>query len=138
MTSLVLDCSVTISWIIQDESNTLASTLLELVTQQGAIVPSIWPLEVGNVLLRAERTKRITSIQRHVAIHALSELLITIDTFTDRYAFLETMELAERHHLTLYDASYLELALRMNIPIATFDKQLQEAAKQNNVVVMMT
>lgn len=101
---------------------------LNWVTKKGAIVPSLWSLEVGNVLLIAERNKRISSEQRHKALYALTELPVSIDAMTSHHAWLETMELAERHGLTLYDASYLELALRRSLPLATFDKALQKAA----------
>ncbi len=104
------------------------TSLLDQVVEKGAFVPSLWSLEVGNVLLIAERNKRISSKQRHMALHTLTELPITIDTMTSHHAWLETMEVAERYGLTLYDASYLELALRRSLPLATFDKALKRAA----------
>jgi predicted nucleic acid-binding protein len=138
MSHFVLDCSVAISWLMPDEASANSIDTLELVAEKGAIVPSIWSLEVANVLLVAQRNKRITLEQRHSAIYTLGDLPITIDTLTSNHAFLETMELAERYNLTLYDASYLELAVRMNIPIATFDKQLNYAAKQRGVNIVNT
>lgn len=101
---------------------------LNWVTEKGAMVPSLWTLEVGNALLLAERRKRISSEQRHKALYILTELPINIDAMTSHHAWLETMELAERYKLTLYDASYLELALRRSLPLATLDKALQKAA----------
>jgi predicted nucleic acid-binding protein len=109
-----------------DESSD--TSLLDQVVEKGALVPSLWSLEVGNVLLIAERNKRISSKQRHMVLHTLTELPITIDVMTSHHAWLETMELAERYGLTLYDASYLELALRRSLPLATFDKALKRAA----------
>jgi predicted nucleic acid-binding protein len=116
-----------------DESPNL--NILDQVVENGAIVPSLWSLEIGNVLLMAERKKRITLEQRQKAIHTLAELPIVVDTLTSDHAWLETMELAERYDLTLYDASYLELALRRSLPLATFDKSLKQAAKQASVLV---
>jgi predicted nucleic acid-binding protein len=110
-------------------------TLLDLVAEKGAIVPSLWSLEVGNVLLIAERKKRITLEQRQKAIHTLAELPIVVDTMTADNAWLETMEIAERYDLTLYDASYLELSLRRSLPLATFDNSLKRAALQAGVPV---
>ena len=108
---------------------------LNHVTEKGAIVPSLWSLEVGNVLLIAERNKRISSEQRHKALYTLTELPISVDTMTAHHAWLEAMELAENYGLTLYDASYLELALRRSLPLATFDKVLKKAAKSAGVTV---
>ncbi len=127
LSNFVLDCSVAISWFMPDEL--CDSSLLDLVAEKGAIVPSLWPLEVGNVLLIAERKKRITLEQRKKAIHTLVELPISVDMMTSDHAWLETMELAERYSLTLYDASYLELALRRSLPLATFDSSLKQAAQ---------
>jgi len=102
---------------------------LDRVAEEGAIVPSLWSLEIGNVLLIAERKKRITLEQRQKAIHILTELPIVVDTMTSNHAWLETMELAERYNLTLYDASYLELSLRRSLPLVTFDNSLKKAAE---------
>lgn len=133
MTALVIDCSVTISWLMPDESFDAHS--LNQVIEKGAIVPSLWSLEVGNVLLLAERHKRISLEQRHQALYTLTELPITLDPMTATHAWRETMELAERYGLTLYDASYLELALRLSLPLTTFDKSLKNAAQLAGVTV---
>ena len=133
LTTFVLDCSVTVSWLIPDEAFGL--NLLDQVTEHGAVVPSLWSLEVGNVFLIAERKKRITLEQRQKAIHTLAELPIAIDAMTSDHAWLETMELAERYNLTLYDASYLELSLRRSLPLATFDNSLKRAAELAGVLV---
>jgi predicted nucleic acid-binding protein len=134
LSAFVLDCSVTISWFMPDESSDF--NFLDRVADEGAIVPSLWSLEIGNVLLMAERKTRITLEQRQKAIHVLTELPITVDTMTSSYAWIETMELAERYNLTLYDASYLELSLRRSLPIATFDKSLKRAAELSGVCVL--
>jgi len=108
---------------------------LDQVVAKGALVPSHWSSEVGNVLLFAERSQRISSDQRHKALHTLRELPITIDTLTSHHAWLETADLAERYNLPLYDASYLELALRRSLPLATFDKALKHAAKKAGTLI---
>jgi predicted nucleic acid-binding protein len=106
---------------------------LDQVVEKGAIVPSLWSLEVGNVLLIAERQNRISSEQRHKALYTLSELPITVDAMTSHHAWLETMDIAEKYKLTLYDASYLELSLRRSLPLATLDKVLKQAAEKAGV-----
>ncbi len=131
LAAFVLDCSVAISWLMPDESFDAHS--LEQVVEKGAIVPSLWTLEIGNVLLIAERNKRISSEQRHKALYTLTELPIIVDTQTTHHAWLETMDLAERYGLTLYDATYLELSLRRSLPLATFDKFLKRVAEMAGV-----
>lgn len=126
----VLDCSATISWLMPDESS--GFYLLDKIAEEGAGVPSLWTLEIGNILLIAERKKRITREQRQKAIHILKQLPITIDAMTTHHAWLETMELAEKYNLPLYDATYLELSIRRSLPLATFDKLLKAAAKLAN------
>ncbi|MGZ6298061.1 MAG: type II toxin-antitoxin system VapC family toxin [Parachlamydiaceae bacterium] len=134
LSAFVLDCSVTISWFMPDES--FDFNFLNKVSKEGAIVPSLWSLEIGNVLLMSERKMRITLEQRQKALHVLTELPIIVDTMTSNNAWLETMELAERYNLTLYDASYLELSLRRSLPLATFDKQLKKAAGLSGVSIL--
>lgn len=129
----MLDCSVTISWFMFDESSKLSTALLDKIAYAGAIVPSICQLEVGNVLLVSQRKKRITTEQRRIALHTLNELPIVIDKTTSKHAWQETIELAEKHSLSLYDACYLELALRCSLPLATFDKHLSHAGTLENL-----
>lgn len=136
MSAIVLDCSVTISWFMADETSRISLDILDQVTVGGAIVPVIWQLEVGNVLLMSQRNKRITKEQRHEALYVLNELPISIDLATSKHIWQETMELAERYSLSLYDACYLELSLRHVLPLATFDKHLQQAAKLANVILL--
>ena len=133
LTAFVLDCSATISWFMPDKSSDF--NFLDQVADEGAIVPSLWSLEIGNVLLIAERKMRITLEQRQKALYILTELPIVIDTMTSIHAWLETMELAQRYNLTLYDASYLELSVRRSLPLATFDKSLKKAAELAGVCV---
>ena len=136
MAFVVVDCSVAISWFMSDESDN-GINLLARVAEEGAIVPSLWPIEVGNVLLVSERNKRITKNQLHSAIHALKELPIEIDSETYKNAWSESIELAEQYSLSLYDATYLELSLRTCLPLATFDKQLKRAAESSGVHLLI-
>lgn len=125
MASFVLDSSVAISWVMPDEIAQL--DLLDKVIKEGAIVPTIWLLETGNVLLCAERRKRLTVAQVHEALYNLKNLPIKIDSTTLDCTWSKAIELAKSQGLTLYDASYLELALRYGLPLATSDKLLKQA-----------
>ena len=136
MSFITLDCSVTASWFIPDEFSKSSLNIKDKIKEKGAIVPTIWSLEVGNVLLISERRKRITKEQRQKALYILSDLPIKTDELTFKNAWFETIELAEKYNLTLYDACYLELALRYNSPLATFDNNLKQAAKLAGVILL--
>jgi predicted nucleic acid-binding protein len=117
---LVLDASVTIAAMLQEARSTRARDILRLVAQEGARVPSLWRLEVGNDLLLAVRRRKLLDDERMTCLEDLAELPI-IDQETAGQAWRTTMELAARHRLTLYDAAYLELAHRRSLPLPTFD-----------------
>ena len=133
----VLDCSVTIAWILRDDSmNEKADSLLLLLEDQSIKVPTIWPLEVANVLCLAERQKKITAIEVAEFKEFLSSLPIDIDHETSLCAMGSIYLLAKTEHLTVYDAAYLEIAIRENCPLATFDKALKSAAKKQGVLLL--
>lgn len=131
--SFVLDCSVTLSWFMPEEKTTANHSLLEELAEDGAIVPSLWLIEVANTLLFAQRAKRITAHQREKVLHDLEHLPIRIDEEITQRAWHEISDLAEKNALTAYDATYLELALRLKCPLATFDKDLRKAAHRVGV-----
>lgn len=135
MAALVLDCSMTLAWVLEDERPDLVANVLDRVVEEGALAPTLWPLEVGNALLVAERRGRLSASHRAQALRDLAELPITLDDETTSRAWRETMTLAETHDLTLYDAAYLELALRRGLALATLDKALRNAAGQVGVFV---
>ena len=136
MSPIFLDCSVTASWFIPDEFSKSSFNIRDKIRERGAIVPTIWSLEVGNVLLISERRKRITKEQRQKALYILKDLPIKTDELTFKNAWFETIELAEKYNLTLYDACYLELVLRYNSILATFDNNLKQAAKLAGIVLL--
>lgn len=107
--------------------------MLESLTRYDCIAPSIWPLEVANTLLVGERRGRTTEANAARFITLLNSLPIQIDPETTRHALLDTLQLAREHHLSSYDAAYLELAMREGLPIATQDKVLKKAAKKCGV-----
>ncbi len=126
----VLDCSITMAWCFEDESNDYTDKILENLKNATAIVPTIWPLEVSNVLLSAKKNKRITDVQSANFIDDLSALPIVVDQSTSRRAMYSILALANQSGLTIYDAAYLELAIREEIPLFTLDKGLIKAAKK--------
>jgi predicted nucleic acid-binding protein len=119
-----------------DEDGPEARHLRTLVTDQGAVVPMLWPIELGNVFVFAMRNHRISPTQRMAAITALGQLPIEIDTETLSQIWTATLALADRLRLTVYDACYLELAERRRLPLATLDKELRNAARKLGVPLL--
>lgn len=118
----MLDASLAVSWCFEEAQTPYASAVLDQVYQGAEIhVPLIWPLEVTNALVKAFRRKKISREELVEYVQRLSALQITVDYETVNRAFAEVLILAERYQLTTYDAAYLELAKRRNLPIATSD-----------------
>ena len=126
--SLVLDSSATLAWIYSDEVAEGVRQLFDTVADTGAFVPALWRLEVANSLTIAVRRGRIDVEFRRAALDDLALLDITTDSHTDTHAWAETLQLADRFRLTMYDAAYLELAHRRGVPLATLDQDLSSAA----------
>ncbi|MCC5610717.1 type II toxin-antitoxin system VapC family toxin [Nostoc sp. CHAB 5834] len=129
----VLDCSVAISWCLVDENDDYANAILAMMPDSEAFVPGIWSLEIANTLVVAERRNRITQEQSEQAIALLQSLLIQVDLVTDAKALDATLKLARQQGLAAYDAAYLELALRLQLPLATLDTRLAEATTRCGV-----
>lgn len=128
--SFILDASIALSWCFSDENDSTSIVLLERLESETAFVPAIWSLELGNALLMAERKKRIKHNEIIEFFTLLEKFNITVDHQTDKKALHETFTLAHAEGLTTYDASYLELSVRLKLPIATKDTQLAKAAKR--------
>jgi predicted nucleic acid-binding protein len=137
--SLVLDASSTLDWFNRlPEAPDVhgASGLLERVIRAGAWVPSLWKLEVANALhFSAVHGRRDAGFVAK-SLADLEALPIAIDNETDVRAWSDTLDLARRHKLTLYDAAYLELALRRGLPLASLDRELRAAAEAEHVDVL--
>lgn len=134
--NLVLDASMAITWLFADERTDAADAVLKRVTREGAVVPSVFRLEVGNMLRNAERRGRCDESYVARSLGRLSRLAITVDAETDSHAWAATRALARQHELTLYDAAYLELALRLGQPLATCDTALIDAGTRCGVEVL--
>jgi predicted nucleic acid-binding protein len=111
----VIDTSVVMSWCFKDETNRYADGILDLLEEATALAPSIWPLEVGNVLLVAERRKRLSGADSMRFITLLSELPIIVEQEPPERMIHEILTLAREHKLSSYDASYLDLAMRKGL-----------------------
>jgi predicted nucleic acid-binding protein len=136
--NFVLDASVTMSWLLADAKpidNRYAGSVLASLAGNDttAGVPVIWSLEVANVVARAEAKGLVTEAQSEAFLEMLAGIHIRPDAATFPRAFVETLSLARRYRLSSYDASYLELALRLGLPLATLDSSLLKAAKKAGI-----
>jgi len=132
----VVDNSVVMSWCFKDEEDRYADAILERLEESTAIVPSIWPLEVVNVLLVAERKNRLSEADSTRFVTLLIQLPIMVEQDQPERMMRDIMTLARGHNLSSYDASYLDLAMRMDIPIATLDNNLRSAAHRAQVSIV--
>lgn len=135
-TNFILDCSLTMTWCFKEEATTLSQDAQLSLMENKAYVPSIWPLEVNNVLWVGIRTKKITAIQAGRFKYILNELPIVIDLKASDLRNEVILELAQKYKISCYDAAYLELSLRESLPIATLDKALAKAAKAAGIKVL--
>jgi predicted nucleic acid-binding protein len=134
--SLVLDSSVTLAWIYSEETSPAVSRVLDLVNSNGAWVPSLWRLEVANILEMGVRRGRHDAAFRDATLADLSLLPVSTDSETEKQAWGATLHLAERHRLTLYDAAYLELAQRRSLALASLDGDLRVAAQAEGIALL--
>ena len=135
MADFVVDNSVVMAWCFADEGGEYADQILGRLESSQALVPAIWPLEVGNVLLVGEKQKRLTQADTIRFLALLSQLPIMVEQETPDRMLKEIVALAREHDLSTYDASYLDLAMRNGLPIATLDTALIKAAQKSSVVV---
>ena len=134
--NLVLDNSVTMRWFFGDgkpQELAYAGKVLDAMKSASAIVPVTWGLEVANVIARAEAKGLVTGARSEAFLAMLEGVDIEADAATFSHALSYTLQLARRYKLSAYDASYLELSLRLGLPLATLDEDLQKAAKKAGV-----
>jgi predicted nucleic acid-binding protein len=134
MAAFVIDASAALAWCFSDEASEATNALLTRL-QKGdeAVVPAHWPAEVANALLMAVRRQRISSQDARRFLEDVDLLPIRIDIVTQKLVRLHILPLAEKHALTVYDAAYLELAMRQALPLATFDNDLRRGAQASGV-----
>ena len=136
MTDFVLDASVALAWCFEDENTPSARQILARLTAEAASVPATWPIEVANVLALAERRRRITPADSAEFIAKLEDVAILVDGETSSRAFGKVLDLAREERLMAYDAAYLELAMRLGVPLASKDADLCNAAQRLGVSVL--
>lgn len=136
--NFVLDASVALNWLLANgtpATNAYAAKVLTAMTSDDTtgVAPVIWWLEIANVIAKAENKQAINEAQAESFLELLSGLGIAPDTATVGKALTDTLQIARRYRLSSYDASYLELALRAGLPLATLDDDLRKAAKKAGV-----
>jgi predicted nucleic acid-binding protein len=136
VTAFVLDASSVLAWCFEDEGGPEADALIERVAAEGAAVPVSWSLEIANGLVMGERRGRVKPAESAAFVAMIEELPIVADRATGARALHETMSLAREHGLTAYDAAYMELAMRLGLPLATGDRKLGAAAERVGVVLI--
>ncbi len=132
----VLDCSVTVAWVFSDEAHQSTDALRESLLKDSAVVPVLWPIEVGNVLLVATRRGRIAEGDWARIRDDLEALPIDIDSESGDRVLHTVLPIAWKHDLSVYDATYLELALRRGLPLATLDQKTAACATAAGVTVL--
>jgi predicted nucleic acid-binding protein len=137
MAPFVIDASVVMAWCFEDEANPYADAVLDRFAEDTALAPGIWPLEVGNVLVMAERNGRMTNADSIHLFKLLRQLRIEVDLSTAERMFDTVFNLAREQTISIYDAAYLDLAMQTGLPLATLDMDLRKAATRCGVDVLL-
>lgn len=132
----VIDASVIVAWLLPDEGSGYADDVAQEMTNQAAVAPAFWALEVANALVVAHRRGRIEEADRDTGLKLALELPVTSDEVAMNDTVSDAISLAQMHELAVYDAMYLELAKRKSIPLATVDAALRTAARNAGIDLM--
>lgn len=132
----VLDASMALTLFSEDENVALGDAVLDILAEEGAIVPSIWRLEVANAFRSAVRRRRYDEARADAALAELKRLSIEVDPETDARAWGPTLDLSRADGLTVYDAAYLELAIRLNATLMSCDRELVDRARARGLAVI--
>ncbi len=128
--AFVLDASVTVAWAFRETANAYATGVLQALTHGEAAAPSIWPLQVANALLMAQHKGRLTVPECEYFLSLLGQLPIRVEYETPEHVWDQVLSLAQHYNLTVYEAAYLDLAMRLTRPLATQDPSLRQAAEE--------
>ncbi|MCC7365225.1 MAG: type II toxin-antitoxin system VapC family toxin [Dehalococcoidia bacterium] len=131
-----MDASVALAWGFDDEASSFAVDVLSRVVSEGATAPAIWPLEVLNGIVQAERRGRINATTARRMHQSIMDLRVQVEAVPGPPALRAIHVVARERGLTAYDAAYVELARRMSVPLATLDVRLRTAAESAGVVVL--
>lgn len=134
--AFVLDCSVTLSWLLPDERSAATEALAVQLERTTAVAPAIWPYEVANALLVAHRRARIVSNDLIRMRRALAALPIEVEAVASDHVLSAVSDLGRRLDMTSYDAAYVELAARLRLPLATLDARLRKGCAALKVDVL--
>jgi predicted nucleic acid-binding protein len=129
----VLDASIVARWALDDEDDRVADLTFERIRTDEARVPAVWWFEVRNILVVNERRNRLTETATAAFLRELAQMRISVDRSPNE---TNVFSLARRHRLSIYDATYLELARRDNIALATLDRELAAAASSIGVQLL--
>ena len=129
----VLDCSVAMTWCFEDEATPETDKILDHFNHETAVVPALWHLEVANVIALAERKNRLTENEAMEFWSLVDSLPITTDNILPERGRREIFHLARKYNLTVYDAAYLDIAIRYSFPLATLDKKLIQIANSIDI-----
>ena len=132
----ILDSSVALAWVLPDERNPTLDHLCDRLADDIALAPPVWPLEIGNVLLVAVKRGRLTAKDVSQLVTELRALPLEVDFNSTERALEDTLNLARKYDLTTYDASYLELAKRRDLPLATLDTKLRQASVSAKITLL--
>ena len=136
MTVFVLDNSVTMRWCFQNAAHPYADGVLRQLATGEAFVPVLWRYEVSAVLAKSQKDGILTAFKADAFLETLNKLNITVEPDSSNRILTDTYRLAVTYRLTSYDASYLEVAVRKKLPLATLDNELIAACKASGVTVL--
>ena len=136
MIPFVVDASVAIAWCIEDEATPQTRSLLATAVQTGIIVPSLWFLEMTNVLRIAEKKQRLPAALVDERLVKLAKLIVTVEPIDGELACGIILALARKHDLTTYDACYIGVSQRLQKPLATLDMAMRKAAKKEGIKLL--
>ncbi|HEY0853413.1 MAG TPA: type II toxin-antitoxin system VapC family toxin [Devosia sp.] len=132
---IALDASVTAAWFFQDETTSEVDAIFRRINDEGAVVPPVWSFEVANIFRTALRRRRLDQVRRQRCFDILIAMPIERE-FEVQDVWTKTVGLSDQHGLSVYDAAYLEVAMRRLLPLATLDKELRQAAIAEGVAVL--
>jgi predicted nucleic acid-binding protein len=134
--SFVIDSSIALAWLLPDEQSSAVDALADRLTAARPVAPPIWLLEVGNALLTARRRDRLTDRDVDRLLEIVAALPVELDAEPAGNSLAAVVSLAREHRLTTYDATYVELARRRRLPLATLDTRLAGACRKVGVAVL--
>ena len=137
MSGFVLDASIALAWCFDDEATDETTALLDRMERESAHVPSLWHIEVANVVAISGRKGRLSPARAAEFAALIDALPVLVDEETPGRALREILDLARHERLTAYDAAYLELAMRQGLPLATRDEELRRAAERVGVAMVL-